>query len=37
MSINKFRPHIHVLPEDEANRQIATGFLLGSHLNERVI
>lgn len=27
--VNRFRPHIHVLPEDEANRQLANGF----HLN----
>jgi hypothetical protein len=23
---NKFQPHLHVLPEDDANRQIANGF-----------
>ncbi len=28
MSINKYRPHVFVLPEDGANRQIANGFLL---------
>jgi hypothetical protein len=28
MSINKERPHLIVIPEDDANRQIATGFLL---------
>ena len=27
MSGNKYRPHICVLPEDDANRQIANGFL----------
>jgi len=26
MSANKFKPHVHVLPEDDANRQIAVGF-----------
>jgi hypothetical protein len=26
MSVNKHRPHILVLPEDDANRQIALGF-----------
>jgi hypothetical protein len=29
MSVNKFQPHVLVLPEDDANRQIANGFLLG--------
>jgi len=28
MSVNKNRPHIFVLPEDDANRQIVNGFLL---------
>lgn len=28
MSVNKYQPHILVLPEDDANRQIANGFLL---------
>lgn len=28
MSVNKRQPHVFVLPEDDANRQIATGFLL---------
>jgi hypothetical protein len=28
MSVNKYLPHVHVLPEDDANRQIANGFLL---------
>ncbi|MEW6281449.1 MAG: hypothetical protein AB1758_22760 [Candidatus Eremiobacterota bacterium] len=28
MSVNSHRPHILVLPEDDANRQIANGFLL---------
>lgn len=28
MSVNKNRPHILVLPEDDANRQLATGFQL---------
>jgi hypothetical protein len=37
MSVNKFRPHIFVLPEDDANRQIANGFLLDPALNERAI
>ena len=37
MSTNNYKPHIHVLPEDDANRQIANGFLLNPDLNERVI
>ena len=28
MSVNRFHPHILVLPEDDANRQLANGFLL---------
>jgi len=28
VSINKDRPHVLVLPEDDANRQLAIGFLL---------
>jgi hypothetical protein len=26
MSVNKYRPHVYVLPEDDANRQLANGF-----------
>lgn len=37
MSCNKHRPHLLVLPEDSADRQIANGFLLSSQLNHRVI
>lgn len=37
MSTNNYKPHLHVLPEDDANRQIANGFLLNPHLNERTI
>jgi len=37
MSINKDRPHILVLPEDDANRQIANGFLLNLNLNSHAI
>ncbi len=29
MSVNKYRPHVYVLPEDDANRQLANGFQLG--------
>jgi hypothetical protein len=28
MSVNKYQPHVLVLPEDDANRQVATGFQL---------
>jgi hypothetical protein len=31
MSVNKNRPHVLVLPEDDANRQIANGFQLEPH------
>ena len=27
MSVNKYQPHVFVLPEDDANRQLANGFL----------
>jgi hypothetical protein len=27
--INKYRPHVLLLPEDDANRRLANGFLLG--------
>lgn len=37
MSINKYQPHLLVLPEDDANRQIATGFMLDSNLDIRAI
>ena len=28
MSVNNYRPHILILPEDDANRQLAIGFIL---------
>lgn len=28
MSVNKYQPHVLVLPEDDANRQLANGFVL---------
>lgn len=34
---NKYQPHIHVLAEDDANRQIANGFFLGPNLNNRAV
>ena len=37
MSVNKYRPHLLVLPEDDANRQLANGFLLDQSLaNSRI-
>ncbi|MBL8878027.1 MAG: hypothetical protein JNG88_02815 [Phycisphaerales bacterium] len=27
MSVNKYKPHVYVIPEDDANRQIANGFV----------
>lgn len=35
MSANKFKPHVMVLPEDDANRQLVNGFLLDSSLAPR--
>lgn len=37
MSVNVFKPHVLVLPEDDANRQIVNGFLLDPSLNLRAI
>lgn len=37
MSVNKYQLHILVLPEDRANSEMATGFLLNSKLNDRSI
>jgi len=31
MSVNKYLPHVLVLPEDDANRQLANGFLLDQY------
>jgi len=32
MSINRYIPHLLILPEDDANRQIANGFLIHSNI-----
>lgn len=32
MSTNDYRPHIHILPEDDANRQVANGFILSPRI-----
>ena len=37
MSVNKYLPHVFVLPEDDANRQLANGFLLEPSLRNRKI
>jgi hypothetical protein len=37
MSLNKHKPHLIVLPEDDANRQIANGFINSSNVNQRAI
>ena len=37
MSINKYQPHIFVLPEDDANRQMAVGFILYPGVNSSAI
>lgn len=37
MAINKYRPHVLLLPEDEANNEIVNGFLLDTRLDLRVI
>jgi hypothetical protein len=37
VSINAYKPHLLVLPEDDANRQIALGFALNQHINLRTI
>ena len=37
MSVNVYNPHVLVLPEDDANRQIANGFLLEPSIKHRNI
>ncbi len=37
MSVNKYKPHLLILPEDDANRQIATGFILDINVNKQAI
>ncbi|MBC6477441.1 MAG: hypothetical protein GDA56_06255 [Hormoscilla sp. GM7CHS1pb] len=37
MSINKYKPHLFVLPEDDANHHIANGFSCNLNLNSRAI
>jgi hypothetical protein len=33
VGVNKYQPHVLVLPEDDANRQLANGFLLDQYLS----
>jgi hypothetical protein len=35
--VNRYQPHVLVLPEDDANRQLANGFLLDPALSPRSI
>lgn len=37
MSVNRERPHVWVMPEDDANRQLVNGFLKDPSLNVRVL
>ena len=34
---NKYLPHVYVLPEDDANRQIVNGFFLNPYLKTNAI
>jgi len=36
MSVNSFKPHILILPEDDANRQIFIGFIGNSRINSNI-
>jgi hypothetical protein len=37
MSPNRFKPHVLVLPEDDANRELVVGFLLDYSLSRQTI
>lgn len=37
MRVNRYQPHVLVLPEDTANRQLANGFLLDRFVSTRKI
>lgn len=37
MSVNSYLPHVLVLPEDDANREMANGFLLDTRVNDRKV
>lgn len=37
MSVNKYKPHVFVIPEDDADRQIADGFVLHPRVAARQV
>jgi len=37
MSANKYKPHVLILPEDDANRQIINGFLTDPAISRRAV
>ena len=37
MAVNKYKPHIYIIPEDDADRQIANGFELDDRLSVRAL
>ena len=37
MSVNKYKSHVYVIPEDDANRQIIDGFLLHDAVADRAV
>ena len=37
MSVNRYLPHVLALPEDDANRQLANGFLLDQYVSTHKI
>ncbi|NOT00286.1 MAG: hypothetical protein HOP29_06625 [Phycisphaerales bacterium] len=37
MSVNRYRPHLYVIPEDDADRQIADGFVLHPRVAARQV
>lgn len=37
MSVNHYKPHLLILPEDDANRQLANGFTINPSLGSRVV
>lgn len=37
MGVNKYKEHLYILPEDDANRQLVNGFLLVPTLNLRTV
>lgn len=37
MAVNKYKPHVWVIPEDDANRQLANGFILDDFVDDKCI